>query len=109
MADLEDLNTGRCGHGCTQFTNIEGVRVRMDIVTIRLFDIILFVKNYLVYGGYELVGGTNWIWLDACEQNIAGDRDWTYTASLPRPLGGLRGATLDNRALMTGESSKHYC
>ena len=39
---------------------------------------------------------------DSCEMNIGGTMQWTYTSSLPRPLTGLRGVTLDNRIFMTG-------
>ena len=55
----------------------------------------------LVCGGYD--GSSS---LDSCEENIAGTRPWTFTTSLPRPISQLRGVTLDNRVLMTGESSK---
>ena len=61
--------------------------------------VILFVQANLVCGGYD--GSLNT--LVSCEENIAGTRHWTYTTSLPRPLSLLRGVTLDNRPLMTGE------
>ena len=46
--------------------------------------------------------------LDSCEMNTGGTSQWTYTTSLPRPFSGLRGVTLDNRVLMTGERS-NFC
>ena len=96
MEDLDDLNTGRWLHGCTQFTNNNGDKVRMEFAMTSLV-LILFVQVNLVCGGWD---GSR---LDSCEENISGTRHWTYTTSLPRPLSYLRGVTLDNRPLMTGE------
>ena len=97
MEDLDDLNTGRWSHGCTQFTNNDGDKVRMEFVMTSLI-LILFVQVNIVCGGWT--GSSR---LDSCEKNRAGTKHWRYTRSLPRPLDHLRGVTLDNRPLMTGE------
>ena len=31
LEDLDNLNTGRDSHGCTQYTNNDGVKVRMIV------------------------------------------------------------------------------
>ena len=40
--------------------------------------------------------------LDTCEQNISGERTWSFTGPLPQPLYGLKGVTIDNRVLFLG-------
>ena len=100
MEDLDELNTGRYSHGCTQFTNNDGDKVRMEFVVTSLV-LILFVQVNIVCGK----GRDGSSRLDSCEENIAGTRHWTFTSSLPRSLSRLRGVTLNNRPLMTGEWS----
>ena len=79
--DIGRLNTPRVYHACTRFTNNDGAEIN------------------LVCGGTDSNDDTT----ASCEQNIAGTLHWTYTTSLPRPLEGLAGITLDNRVLMMGK------
>ena len=94
--DLDDLNTGRYGLGCTRYTNKDGDKVRIKFVMTGLV-LLMFVQVNLVCGGTD-----GYIRFDSCEENIAGTRHWSYATSLPRSLAWLRGVTLDNRVLMTG-------
>ena len=50
----------------------------------------------LVTGGYD--GNV----LDSTELLLPSATSWTTSAALPSPRAGLRGATLDNKVLVTG-------
>ena len=52
----------------------------------------------MVCGGYD--GSTR---LSSCEVNVAGEDNWSPMTSLPGESYGVRGLTIDNRVLMTGE------
>ena len=43
--------------------------------------------------------------LDSTELLLPSATSWTTSAALPSPRGGLRGATLDNKVLVTGTNS----
>ena len=53
----------------------------------------------LVTGGYD---GNR---LDSTELLLPSATSWIYSAALPSPRSFLRGATLDNKVVMTGTSS----
>ena len=42
----------------------------------------------------------------SCEINVAGKDNWSYMTSLPGERYAVRGLTIDNRVLMTGEMFK---
>lgn len=81
---LDDLNTGRRSHGCTQFIDGDGVQV------------------LLVTGGYDAqfydLSSTEILRMDSAYN------EWTEAGNgnLPHKLQGLRGATLGNVVYMTG-------
>ena len=62
------------------------------------------VKVYMVTGGYTdtFVSSYGWDYLDSTELLLPSATSWTYTAALPSPRYSLRGATLNNKILMTG-------
>ena len=43
--------------------------------------------------------------LDSTELLLPSDTSWTYSAALPSPRAGLRGATLDNKVVIAGTNS----
>ena len=58
------------------------------------------IQVFLVTGGYA--GG--WLgWLDTTEILVEGDSSWTTVGSLPKAVQGIRGVSLNNRIIMTGE------
>lgn len=86
MESLDNLNTGRFNHGCTQFNNNQGETVN------------------LVCGGFD----SSYSFLDSCEINIMGTSHWTNIGGLPRTLAGLRGINIDGHVLMTGGEDNTY-
>jgi len=85
--DLPPLNTERSYHACSSY--MSGER-----------------RVFMVTGGYTESGST----LDTTE-TLASDEDtWTTTAAkLPRPMRGLRAATIDDRVLIFGGLyNSHY-
>ena len=99
VKDLNSLNTGRTRHGCSRYTNKEGVKVgELKVLNINIKNV--FQVN-IVCGGRDATE----TFLSSCEVNIDGEDSWSITnAPLPVGIYGLRGATLDNRVLMTGEN-----
>ena len=59
------------------------------------------VQVLLVTGGYD----KNFNYLDSTELLLPSATSWSYSAALPSPRYGLRGATLDNKVIMTGTNS----
>ena len=57
----------------------------------------LFRMN-IVAGGWD-----NFNYLDSVEVNVAGENNWSYGTSLPKPLVGLRGVTVMSQFYITGE------
>ena len=64
----------------------------------RCIEITIFascIQTYLVTGGYSNIASTELLRQDASQ--------WVYAGSLPSPRWGLRGATLGDKLVMTGE------
>lgn len=80
IQDLNDLKTGRRGHGCSQYKNVVGEKVN------------------LVCGGEAEAG----IHLSSCEKNIYGQDTWSKMAPLPERRFGVRGFTIGNTVFMIG-------
>ena len=59
------------------------------------------VQVLLVTGGWD----SNQNNLDSTELLLPSATSWTYSAALPSPRYGLRGATLDNKVVITGTNS----
>jgi len=76
---LPSLLTARYNHGCAQYTTDTGDKV------------------YVVMGGWD---GDNYI--ASTETLQLGEDAWRESTALPRPLAGLRAATLDNIIYITG-------
>ena len=95
MRDLPQLQQGRYWHGCSSYNNAEGSKVGIDI---NYYRTIIIFQTYLVAGGSPGLGG----WLSSTELLVETASAWVYTGELPSPRDGLRGATIDNRVLMTG-------
>ena len=55
----------------------------------------------LVTGGQD----SNFDYLDSTELLLPSANSWTTSAALPSPRDSLRGATLDNKVIMTGTNS----
>ena len=54
----------------------------------------------------DVTGNTyNSDFLDSTELLLPSATSWTTSAALPSPRGGLRGATLDNKVVVTGTNS----
>ena len=60
-----------------------------------------YVQVLLVTGGRGGDSGE----LDSTELLLPSASSWMYTAALPSPRASLKGATLDNKVIMTGISS----
>ena len=82
---MPSLHTGRHSHGCAGYYRqvYEGVKGLVLVVT----------------GGLNSLNRS----LVSTEMfQFNADRDWNYVSSLPGPVTGLRGVTIDNRIFMTG-------
>jgi len=86
LENLDDLNTGRFNHGCTQYQDEDGAMVNV------------------VCGGFD----TSYSFLDSCEVNIMGSSYWTNIGTLPTTLAGLRGVNIGGHVLMTGGEDSSY-
>merc|ERR1719378_1971379 len=75
---LPQLLPGRFYHGCSYFDNEDGT------------------KTFLVTGGY------NGDYISSTELLLETSSNWIYSGELPTPRGGLRGANIDRRVIMTG-------
>ena len=94
--DLPQLLQGReDGHGCSYFENEEGTKVDIDSNSC---GVIMF-QTFLVTGGYDY----NWESLSSTELLVENTSSWVLTGELPTPRGGLSGANIDQRVLMTGK------
>ena len=60
------------------------------------------VQVLLVTGGY---GGDNR--LDSTELLLPSATSWIYSGALPSPRSSLRGATLDNKVIVTGTNTNN--
>ena len=60
---------------------------------------VLLVTGGRDYNGDIFTGGSN---LDSTELLLPSATSWIYTAALPSPGDGLRGATLNNKVLVIG-------
>ena len=47
-------------------------------------------------------------YLDSTELLLPSATSWSYSAALPSPLSSLRGATLDNKVVITGTNSDNF-
>ena len=57
----------------------------------------------MVTGGYTTTVGHGWDYLDTTELLLPSATSWLYSyANLPSPRYRLRGATLNNKIVMTG-------
>ena len=64
-----------------------------------VFLIFCFViQVFLVTGGHS-----NGYFLDTTEILVEGDASWTTVGNLPKAVWGIRGVSLNNRIIMTGE------
>ena len=95
--DLADLLQGRWNHGCGHFTNRDNVEVKLQSC---LRNLSLVIQVFLVTGGF---GGGNY--LSSTEILTEGDSSWTIVGNLPKAVWGIRGVSLNNRIIMTGEQS----
>ena len=64
--------------------------------------ILFIIQVLLVTGGFTYDTYWNWNALDSTELLLPSDTSWSYSAPLPSPRYYLRGATLDNKVIMTG-------
>ena len=62
----------------------------------------------MVTGGYTHTGGHGWDYLDTTELLLPSAFYWSVSAALPSPLYLLRGATLDNKVVITGTNMDMY-
>ena len=97
VRDLPPLQEGRDDHGCSSYNNDDGTRV--DIETNYYRTIIIF-QTYLVAGGMD----SRLVELSSTELLVETASAWVFTGELPSPRYGLRGANIDNRVLVTGNS-----
>merc|ERR1711936_446808 len=82
VEDLPSLLTARRSHGCALYTTDTGDKV------------------YVVMGGFATVSSTETLQL--------GDSYWRESTALPRPLSGLRAATLNNIIYIAGGADDDY-
>ena len=80
---------------------MQDISILKDFRYLSIID--LFCNNFMqqtniVCGGKSSASDI----LDTCEQNISGERSWSYTGALPQPLYGIKGVTIDNRVLFLG-------
>ena len=93
---LPDLNQGRYDHGCSHYEDGEGRKVNIDIN----YSPLILVQTYLVSGGW-----TGSSILSSTEVLLETGTAWTLTGQLPSPRRGLQAARIDNKIVMTGNSS----
>ena len=91
---LPQLQQGRRDHGCSYFENEEGTKVDIDSNSC---GVIIF-QTLLVTGGYTFNNNL----LSSTELLMENSAKWIYSGELPVPRGGLRGANIDQRVIMTG-------
>ena len=89
---LPQLLQGRFYHGCSYFDNEDGTKVDYDSNSC---GVIIF-QTFLVTGGY------NGDYISSTELLLETSSNWIYSGELPTPRGGLRGANIDRRVIMTG-------
>ena len=96
VRDLPQLQQGRRHHGCSSYNNAEGTKVGIDI---NYYRTIIIFQTYLVAGGLGRDGR-----LLSTELLVENFLVWVKTGELPFRWGvtGLRGASIDNRVLITG-------
>ena len=67
-------------------------------------SLLVTIINVMTYQVYLVMGGKiGESYLATTEQLTVGDTKWTQTEELPRPLMGLKAATLGNTVYLTGE------
>ena len=68
---------------------------------------VLLVTSGYTWFGSELLNGdwTSYRQVSSTELLLPSATSWRYSAALPSPRNMLRGATLDNKVLMTGTNS----
>ena len=97
--DLADLGQGRRLHGCGHYTNKDNLVVKFIYKT--WFSVFMnfhfAIQVFLVTGGYS-----NGV-LATTEILVEGDASWTTVGNLPKAFYGIRGVSLNNRIIMTGE------
>ena len=91
VRDLPALLQKRWSHGCTYYTNDEGIKVIYNIDNNHCPTIMIF-QTYLVSGGYDYDGGL----LSSTELLVETATAWVLTGELPSPRSGLRAANIDN-------------
>ena len=101
VEDLPDLTVGRRMHGCAAFT-MEGEHVCKGIEHKQFHHL---HQVYLVAGGCSLIDvgischGSGYL----SSTEIYRGGQWVTTGPLPVAVAGVRGVTLDNTVLMTGQ------
>jgi len=88
LENLDDLNTGRFNHGCTQYQDASNEGEMVNVVC----------------GGFD----SSYSFQDSCEVNIMGTTHWTTIGGLPRTLAGLRGINVGGHVLMSGGEDSTY-
>ena len=99
LEDLPDLKEGKRGHGCGHYVNEDNELVMFGFQN-KLISI-LYPEVYLVTGGYT---GKHEFTVST-EILVSGSSSWTQVGDLPTvPIVGLRGASINNKIIMTGNS-----
>ena len=95
--NLPQLQQGRYDHGCSYFENEEGTKVDIDSNSC---GVIIF-QTFLVTGGnddsYNDLSSTELL-VDWWSYGAK----WIFSGELPTPRGGLIGANIDQKVIMTG-------
>ena len=108
---LPDLQTGRHSHACAHYLDSQdrvvsiacNITAHLTIVTLHCVVMInnINVQVMMVTGGVD----SNFDDLSSTELLLPSATSWTYSDPLPSTRSGLRGATLDNKVVITGTNS----
>ena len=113
---LPDLQKGRSYHACALYIDsqdravsiVSNITAHLTIVTMHCVVMIsnnIVLQVLLVTGGSDGDIFTGGSYLDSTELLLPSATSWSYSAALPSPRVYLRGATLDNKVIMTGTYS----
>ena len=96
MEDLPDLMFGRYAHGCGHYVNDDNNMVIFHLI--RKYSSLIHCQVYLVTGGSA--SSSN---LVSTEVLVSGSSSWIQVGDLPTvPINGLRGVSINNNIIMTG-------
>ena len=100
--ELPNMLAPRYGHACGLFVNSDQQTVKSNKHRYAIHNlkcmIVQLVQVYLVTGGSPLSSAG-----DTTELLVHGDNSWTSSGRLPTPRTRLRGATINNKIVVTGK------